>query len=63
MSAGIGIARGAGLSTQFALTQRLLVKPAPTTPLTNRLDLRGNDIKPARTNQLLKILLKIEHKL
>ena len=34
MPACIGIARGAGLSAQFAWHQRFLVKPAPTTPLT-----------------------------
>ena len=38
MSAGIGIDRGAGLSTQFAWNQRYLVKPAPTTQLTTRVE-------------------------
>ena len=33
MSGCIGIARGAGLLTQFACPEKGLVKPAPTTPL------------------------------
>ncbi len=37
MFACIGIARGAGLSTQFAWYQMCLVKPAPTMPLTVQL--------------------------